>query len=588
MKINKEAGRTAYAGNPCARFGCEAEERTTRRRVVRFWRKSLFGLVLTIFVAMPSSVFADVAKGVFAANSGKETVSVHRLTAASTGNQQSDEDTLVFKYSFPAPTFEEHDDGTATVRMNGVENLGDVGNPSLPTLPVRLAIPKGRELLSVECDGELEQATSGMVLRHVYRPIPTSATITEETQRNESVYGSDEPFPESFYSEHNIASKRGVKFVDFSLTPVAYKGLSGEVWYYSEITVVLSLKPQGAGIPRLMSTSGVDANVVRSKDDTDAVMPLLDNPEDVESYVPSKSSGGARLMGTSATAGSANYSSIQYVQPTLPCQLDGDFPNGYRHVVITSQALLSAFEQLVMYRRGQGVSSTAVTVEQIKNKYSGADTQDKIRNFIKDAYQTWNAEFVVLGGDTGHVPARLLYCSANGEADNIPSDLYYQCLDDDFNADGDSIWGETNDHVDWYAEVAIGRVPAENATEVSNWLAKLKQYNADVQSAKSYTKAMLSVGEDMNSNGSNWGTSRYGSVFQEQIRKGGTYDGYTTKGFDSSSTYTTRDTLYDSANYTWHANDIISKINANKYGVLNHVGHGNYTRRFQIGERTAM
>ncbi|MBR6020857.1 MAG: leucine-rich repeat protein [Kiritimatiellae bacterium] len=519
-----------------------------------------------------------VAKGVFAASPGKETVAVRKAANALGGNRQSDADTLIYTYTFPAPTFDDHADGTSTVRMNGVENFGEVGNPSLPTLPVRLAIPKDRELVSVECDGVLEPVASGRVLSHVRMPVPTGATATDETERNESVYGSDEPFPERCFSDHSIANKRGIQFVDFLLNPVSYGGLSGDVSYYPEITVVLSLKPQDNQTPRHRTASGSDAPGVRSKDDTDAVMSLLDNPEEVESYAPAETPSAIKRA-----AKSADYSSKPYVKPSLPCQLDGDFPDGYQHVVITSEALLDAFKQLVAYRRGQGVSSTAVTVEQIKEKYSGTDTQEKIRNFIKDAYMTWNTEYVVLGGDTGHVPARGLYCVVNGrESDNIPSDLYYQCLDGNFNDDGDSVWGESNDGIDYYAEVAIGRIPAENSNEVENWYQKLVQYNHDIANDAPYTHRMLSVGEDMNSNGADWGSSRYASVFLEQTRKGGTYDGYTTKGFNDSETYTTCDTLYDSGSYTWEAAELISKINANKYAVLIHLGHGNYNWNMKL------
>lgn len=547
-------------------------------------------IACSILIALNSTASAEgiggdrsvVAKGVFAASSDQKTVAVRKTSTALTGNRQSDEDTLIYTYTFPEPTFENHADGTSTVRMNGVENFGEVGNPSLPTLPVRLAIPKGRELVSVECEGELGQVATGLVLSHVRMPVPTSATATDETEKNESVYGSDEPFPGRCFSEHSIASKRGVQFVDFLLTPVSYKGLSGEVSYYPEISVVLSLKSQDSNTLKRKSASDSDVPGVRTKDDTDAVLGLLDNPEEVESYVPVETPAITRRA-----AKSANYSSISYVQPTLPCQLDGDFPGGYQHVIITSESLLDAFKPLVMFRRGQGVSSTAVTVEQIKKtkKYSdsGRDTQEMIRNFIKDAYGTWNTEYVVLGGDTGHVPARRLYCVVNGqESDNIPSDLYYQCLEGDFNDDGDSVWGESNDGIDYYAEVAIGRIPAENSNEVENWYLKLVQYNNDVANDAPYTHRMLSVGEDMNSNGSDWGSSRYASVFLEQTRKGGTYDGYTTKGFNGSDTYTTCDTLYDSSSYTWEAADLISKINDNKYAVLTHLGHGNYNWNMKL------
>lgn len=540
------------------------------------WMLSM--IVLVMLAAAPISAIGDVAKGVFHASSGKETVVVRKVPAISTGNQQSDADTLVYKYTFPTPTFEEHDDGTATVRMNGVENFGDVGDPSLPTLAVRLAIPKGRELLSVECDGELEQVATGLVLRHVDRPVPTSVVVTNETERNEAVYGSDELFPYRCYTEHIIASKRGVRFVDFNLTPVKYRGLSSEVWYYPEITVTLSLMPLDSGTPKLASTSSADLQGVRSKDDADAVMLLLDNPEEVTSYLPTNSVGVLRT-GTAVLASTLDSFSIPYVHPTLPCRIDGDFPSGYKHVIITSQTLLDAFEQLAMYRRGQGVASTVVTVEQIKKNYSGRDTQEMIRNFIKDAYQTWNTEFVVLGGDTGHVPARGLYCRSNGgEVDIIPSDLYYQCLNGDFNADGDSVWGEPNDEVDFYAEVAIGRVSAESVTEVNNWLSKLEQYNTDVQNRESYTKAMLSVGEYLGFQG----ISAYASGSMDQIMFGGTYDGYSTKGFRDSNWYSTTNTLYDTSTYKWYGSDIADLINKNKFAVINHLGHSNYNFNMRI------
>ena len=542
------------------------------------WMLSM--IVLVMLATVPSSVLGGIAKGVFAASSGEKTVVVRKVSAVATGNQQSDADTLIYKYTFPTPTFEEHNDGTITVRMNGVENFGGVGDPSFPTLAVRLAIPKGRELLSVECDGELEQVATGVVLRHVYRPVPTSVSVssTNETERNEVVYGSNELFPERCYSEHNIASKRGVRFVDFNLTPVKYRGLTGEVWYCPEITVMLSLMPQGSGAPKLTSASGNDAPSVRSKDDADAAMLLLDNPDEVASYVPTNSVGVLRT-GTATLASMTDYASIPYVHPTLPCRIDSNFPSGYKHVIVTSQALLDAFEQLVMYRRGQGVSSTAVTVEQIASNYSGRDTQEKIRNFIKDAYTTWNAEYIVLGGDTGHVPARSLYCYINSSTnDNIPSDLYYQCLDGDFNADGDSVWGETNDEIDYYAEVAIGRVSAESAIEVNNWLSKLEQYNTDVLNGESYTKAMLSVGEYLGFQG----LSAYASGSMDQIMFGGTYDGYSTKGFRDSNWYSTTDTLYESPSYEWNGSDIVNLINKNKYAVINHLGHSEYSINMKI------
>jgi len=89
--------------------------------------------------------------------------------------------------------------------------------------------------------------------------------------------------------------------------------------------------------------------------------------------------------------------------------------------------------------------------------YPGVDTQERIREFIRDARDTWGAVWFLLGSDTQVIPARRAYamtCEAGGHPDEdaIGCDLYYADLDGTWNADGDEIYGETEDAVDLYPD----------------------------------------------------------------------------------------------------------------------------------------
>ena len=69
----------------------------------------------------------------------------------------------------------------------------------------------------------------------------------------------------------------------------------------------------------------------------------------------------------------------------------------------------------------------------------------------------------------------------NSIDNNMPTDLYYACLDGTWNGDGDSIWGEKNDgsgggDVDLVPELHVGRAPVSNVTEAVNFVSKAVLY----------------------------------------------------------------------------------------------------------------
>ncbi len=527
----------------------------------------LFG-ALTV-AAAPGGAAPGTWRAARGAAGGAAVANAPRVRAAQRVQAGGSVQTLV--YRFARPEIVAGDGGVADLRVPGTDSVGEPGEPLLPVLGIRVVVPQGHEVVAVKVTpGMAEVVAEQVQLRHAEAAYPLSRPdlVRRRTPRSERIYGSNARYPARSELRNGLQRKRGVPFEEIQLYPVAYQPKSGRVIWTEEITVEVETAPAAAAI----AGGGAGGLRLRSSRDLDAARALVDNPETLAAFA----------VETAATAEPDGEPQVLGATPAtlaLPCQPTDNGGTGYVHVVVTTAALRDAFQGLVNRRRSQDIASTLVTLEEILAVYPGADTQESLRAFIRDAYNTWGTEYVLLGGDAGHIPPRLLYVSANGgsETDNLPSDLYYQCLDGTFNDNNNSRWGEPNDgpngrEVDLYAEVAIGRVSAETPQEVANWLAKVAVYEADCAAGTApYVRSALFVGEYLGFGG----VSDYASSMMEQIRLGSSADSYTTKGFAPFDVYTEWDTLYDAPGYEWTAADFAAQVNANKFAVINHLGHSN-------------
>ncbi|MCP4526139.1 MAG: hypothetical protein GY833_09545, partial [Aestuariibacter sp.] len=215
---------------------------------------------------------------------------------------------------------------------------------------------------------------------------------------------------------------------------------------------------------------------------------------------------------------------------------------------------------------------------------SGTDNAEKMRNFIIDAYNDWETEYVLLGGDTNYIPSRSLYVSAYDGIDRItryiPSDYYFQCLDGDFNYDGDSKWGEPfvdgvgGGDVDLLSEVFIGRASASSASEFANFVYKVITYenNTDVDRGAMY------LGE--NADSSSWGCTT-----MKELKSGTSNHGFTTVGVDYDASWTAHE-LYE-CDGGWSSSTAKALINANEISIINAAGHGSVTSCAKFSTSTA-
>jgi hypothetical protein len=177
-------------------------------------------------------------------------------------------------------------------------------------------------------------------------------------------------------------------------------------------------------------------------------------------------------------------------QPTSFPSLEGSEVD---YVIITNDSLAATFQALADWKTAKGVPTVVRTTEWIDANYrNGSDPAETIRSFILDAYQQWGITYVLLGGDTEQIPVRLGRSVYLGVKD-LPAEMYFACLDGDWNTDHDEYFGESTDLPDLYPEVYAGRLPAVSNASAAALIAKIESYETPVH--PDYTGSVLMLAE---------------------------------------------------------------------------------------------
>jgi hypothetical protein len=173
-----------------------------------------------------------------------------------------------------------------------------------------------------------------------------------------------------------------------------------------------------------------------------------------------------------------------------------------RFLIITDDALAPAFQRLADWRTALGIPTVVRTTSWIFSNYPrGLDHAEDLRNFIREAVQKWGTEYVLLGGDSDVLPPRYGKSYYYG-GEMIPTDLYFQCLDGNWNRNGSDLFGEgyvntsiPGDGADLYPEVWIGRAPARTQAEAEVFVTKTINYDTLVPTGPGFGDRALLLGE---------------------------------------------------------------------------------------------
>jgi hypothetical protein len=144
-------------------------------------------------------------------------------------------------------------------------------------------------------------------------------------------------------------------------------------------------------------------------------------------------------------------------------------------VIISYKDFLMQANAWADYRRGQGISVEVVNVEDVFDEFNfGVLSANSMRDFLNFARQNWQTppQYVLLIGDGSYDPRNY---EGNGYLDLVPAKLF----DTDFEEapSDDAIVDFDNNGL---AEMAIGRIPARDASMVTNALNKTMSFEANI------------------------------------------------------------------------------------------------------------
>ncbi len=337
--------------------------------------------------------------------------------------------------------------------LAGAALSGAPGEPGLPERAVTFVIPAGMRAVGVHAEEE-GRVRLGENLHVAPAPAPeggTAAPVAGWRQAPLATLGTG-------------GFLRGWRMAGVVVRPLRYDAAAGTLDLVTSVRLVLDLAPaDDAALPRLRATPETDAAVARQLSAT------VINPRDLSSAW--------RAPQVTTVAAPPSAAPQAATRPTT----DGT-PVDY--VIVTVDSLATAFQNFADWKTATGVQTVVRTTSWIQSTYpGGADLAETIRFFLRDAYTNWGTSYALLGGDAPLIPYRSGTTIYYG-GDDIPTDLYFACLDGNWNADGDSKYGEgfldslfaPGDDADLYPEIFVGRAPVNNNADVAVFVNKTRAF----------------------------------------------------------------------------------------------------------------
>jgi len=348
-----------------------------------------------------------------------------------------------------------------------IENYGRLLIPGKPNLPSRifsLAIPPGAVVRDVQWEANTMQVLSGM---YQIAPCPLPRVIGSEnsviyqndlyqyTENYKSVYEQENPYPLSIGEVVGTGGYRKYNLVDVRITPCVYYPPSGRMILYNDITVTVTYTfPAGYCSEDIMSD-----NLLRTENTAKEII--------------------------------LNYDQAQKWYTDDPASRDQ-----YDYVIITLDSLTSSVSSLVDWEIVKGRSVQVITTSWINTNYDGYDLAAKIRACLREKYpsEAWGIQDVCLIGNYDDVPMRRT--AQNLGYGQPETDYYYAELSlpdsQSWDADGDHLYGEPTDPIDFQAEINVGRIPWSDAYTVESICEKSVAYEQN--NDNSFKKNILLLG----------------------------------------------------------------------------------------------
>ena len=426
--------------------------------------------------------------------------------------------TIEHIYHFNQPTVSTQGE-YQQIGFQGCLSNGIVGEPTLPWQSVSLMLPQGQEAVSVNVEFlDFVEMEGIFNLYPGQKPRPISSDEKIPFAKNESLYRSNEAYPVRNHANVSTQYLNGVAFAFSGFTPVQYVPAKGKVSYAQTVKVT---------IETTASRDDHSRKFWLTPENEVSIKRLAQNPSVLSTY-----------------------------------NKRGREIGGYDMLIITKEDWIPSFGEYMNLYNDKGIRSHIVALEEIYATMEGVDQQDQIRNYIIQEYEDNGIQMVSLGGDVSIVPYRPLYCYAQeGDEDQLPSDMYYACLNGTLNDDGDDRWGEVGED-DLLPEIGIGRLPFNDENQFEIIMHKTFSYLQNPVLGE-FTSPILGA--------EHLGDGYYGSEDMERlIGENNDFD-YTTYGYPEDYNFKR---YYATPTMNWNGNAFRNLIGTGGQYV-HHVGHAN-------------
>jgi hypothetical protein len=428
-----------------------------------------------------------------------------------------------YEFNFSEPRID-RERGHMLVNVEGCRLSGVQGEPLLPHYSFMIALPPGEEPES------LELIRNNIKSYPLLLPLlPKQADRPYSVGRNErGLLKNDKVYELTQYKNDTITTAthvfRGTRVLTGVVSPVTYFPAAGNIELASRLTLRVKTRP-GIYLPQPPDPR------------TELLKDIVLNPE---------------ILGSTAQV--------------LP----------ERMLIISSETYEPLFDTLRAFYARYGIESEFLSVEAIEDSsLSGRDTQERIRNAIIGIYLERGLDYLLIGGNSTIVPHRGLSCTVDSDgtpysSDDIPADLYYAALDGDWDANGNSVFGEYDDstsfdEADLLPELAVGRMPGANANELVYMIEKSMRYQAEPVIADMDRHVFF--GESLWHDPVTWGADYLDLLIGEQNE-----NGYATQGITDDITIHKH---YERDSATpWNRTTVKDELAAGR-AFVHHSGHAN-------------
>lgn len=328
--------------------------------------------------------------------------------------------------------------GYCTVLLESTRRASSTGHPLLPLVPVVMAVTGQVEDVAVDL-GSFTSVPLDLPVEPASNLRPIGSGHARTAVPSPEVYASTSDYPGDHLAAVSTGSLMGITIVTCLVSPWRYNPVRGTLDMAREVTVTLEYSPGGDAAPLSPLQSGIASRRIRALTGADP--------------------------------------------PPIPLGA----PGASQYLVITGDPFLPLVQPILDFHSRNGLTVKALGMSQVTMGYGG------VRQCIQWHYRNEGTAFVLLAGDASVVPAEefLVGCDCENLWEYAPVDLYYACLDGDWDGDGDGVPGQPQDDPDLYPEVILGRALFSTYSGAQAFIEKTLAYSTDPPSGNWSSTAVL-------------------------------------------------------------------------------------------------